>query len=196
MKRLLPKLRPRRSKRRGALFHYYLAYVTLTSSILILAGICLHTILQSDQTDRRVALFLNSLRRCETILRRDANEAAVTLNSNSKITLNARGGDQIEWNSDRGIVTRTETSGGETFSSDRFVFPAGSRVEMESRPNGAIVVRFVEPSAFVKYSAVGSGGLNQSKPVEEALPPTPRGAAAQPVVEVVLQSQTEEISIP
>ena len=187
MKRMLPPTARRISQRRGALFHYYLAYVTLTSSILLLAGICLHTILQSDQTDRRIALFLNSLRRCEQILREDADEAVVTLVSASNLTIARENNVQIQWTADRGIVTRTETQGGESLSSDRFVFPAGSRIEMQSRDDGATVVRFIEPSVFVKYSAVGSGGLNRNKPVEEALPATPAAAAPQPVAEVIIR---------
>ena len=64
---------------------------------------------------------------------------------------------------------------------------AGSRIEMQSRDDGATVVRFIEPSVFVKYSAVGSGGLNRNKPVEEALPATPAAAAPQPVAEVIIR---------
>ena len=182
--------------RRGAIFHYYLAYVTLTSSILLLAGICLHTILQSDLTDRRIALFLHSLRRCEQHLRDDSEAAELDVVSASNLKMTRDNGVQIQWSSDRGIVTRIETQGDETLSSDRFVFPAGSRIEMQSRDEQTIVVRFIEPSAFVKYSAVGSGGLNRNKPVDEALPPAPSAAAPQSIVEILLQSREPLRPIP
>jgi len=187
MKRLLLAPARRKPNRCGAIFHYYLAYVTLTSSILIMAGNVLHTILQSDQTDRRVSLFLHSLLRCERILRADADAAKRTVESDSALTLSRDDGVQIDWAADRGILTRLETQDGKSLSSDRFIFPAGSRIEMKIRDDGATVLRFSEPSAFVKYSAVGSGGLNRNKAVEEALPPTPAAAAVQPVTEIVLQ---------
>ncbi len=189
MKLIIQRPPQKGSQRRGAIFHYYLAYVSLTSSILLMAGVCLHTILQSDQTDRRIAMFLNSLRRCEQILRDDSDAATISVVSDSSLMIARNDEVQIQWAADRGIVTRSETLDGATQSSDRFVFPAGSRIEMQSRDDGAIVVRFIEPSAFVKYSAVGSGGLNRHKPVEEAFPKTPKAAAAQPVVEIVLQPQ-------
>ena len=181
-------LNPAREKLRrcGAIFHYYLAYVTLVSSILIMTGNVLHTILQSDQTDRRVSMFLHSLLRCERILRADADATKPSVDSDSALTLTRDDGVQILWQADRGILTRLETQDRNTLSSDRFVFPAGSRIEMRTRDDGATVLRFSEPSAFVKYSAVGSGGLNRNKAVEEALPPTPTAAAAQAVTEIIL----------
>ncbi len=186
MKRSLPAPARRTSSRCGAIFHYYLAYVTLVSSILIMSGNVLHTILQSDQTDRRVSLFLHSLLRCERILRADADAATRTVDSDSALTLTREDGIQIHWAADRGILTRLETQAGKSLSSDRFIFPAGSRIEIKTRDDGATVLRFSEPSAFVKYSAVGSGGLNRNKAVEEAIPPTPPAAAAQPITEIVL----------
>ncbi len=187
MNRSLPQSARSVSRRRGALFHYYLAYVTLMSSILLMAGTCLHTILQSDQTDRRVSLFLHSLLRCERILRADVEAAKLTLDSDAALTLARDDGIQIRWAADRGILTRLETQSEELLSSDRFVFPAGSKIEMKIRDDGATVVRFFEPSVFVKYSAVGNGGLNRNKPITEAFPPTPEGAAVQPVTEIILQ---------
>ena len=186
MKRSLPNSARRKSNRCGALFHYYLAWVTLTSSILVMTGNVLHTILQSDQTDRRVSLFLHSLLRCEQMLRADASSAERTVDSESALTFSRDDGVQIHWVADRGVLTRQETQNGESLSSDRIVFPAGSGIEMKTRDDGATVLTFSEPSAFVKYSAVGSGGLNRNKSVEEALPPTPAAAAAQSVTEIIL----------
>jgi len=186
MKRSLYTSARKKSLRCGAIFHYYLAYVTLVSSILMMTGSVLHTILQSDQTDRQVSMFLHSLLRCERTLRADADAANPSVDSDSALTLTQEDGVQIHWAVDRGILTRLETQDGKSLSSDRFIFPAGSRIEMKTRDDGATVLRFSEPSAFVKYSAVGSGGVNRNKAVEEALPPTPTAAAAQPVTEIIL----------
>lgn len=187
MKRSLPQFAPENHRRRGALFHYYLAYVTLVSSVLLMTGSCLHTILQSEQTDRRVSLFLHSLLRCERMLRADAADAALTVDSSTSLTLAQDDGVQVHWLADRGILTRQETQGSETLSSDRFIFPAGSRIEIAARDAGAAVVRIFEPSVFVKYSESGNGGLNRHKPLDESLPATPTAAAVQPVTEIVLQ---------
>jgi len=175
------------SCRRGALFHYYLAYLTLVSSVFLMAGTVLHTILQSEQTDRRVSMFLHSLLRCERILRADANTATPAIESVSAMTFTQTDGVQMRWSADRGILTRTEKQGDETLKSDRFLFPAGSKIEIQSRDDGATVFRFLEPSFFVKYSAVGSGALNRHKPIDEALPATPAAAAVQPVTEIILR---------
>lgn len=176
----------RSNRRRGALFHYYLAYLTLVSSVFLMAGTCLHTILKSEQSDRRISMFLHSLLRCERILRDDAEESTPTLESDSAMTFAQSDGVKIHWSADRGILTRTEKQGDETLKSDRFLFPAGSKIQIQSRDDGATVFRFLEPSFFVKYSAVGSGALNRNKPINEALPTTP-AAATQPVTEIILR---------
>jgi hypothetical protein len=186
MKRHLSQSVQCKSKRRGALFHYYLAYVTLTSSILVMAGTCLHTILQSDQTDRRVSLFLQSLLRCERMLRADADGAKWKIDSDAALTINRDDSVEIHWVADRGILTRQEQLDGKTLSSDRYIFPAGSKVGIGTRDDGATVLSFYEPSAFVRYSAAGNGGLNRNKSADEAHPPTPAAAAVQPVTEIVL----------
>lgn len=186
MKRIRPQSGRCRSNRRGAIFHYYLAWVTLTSSILLMAGTCLHTILQSDEADRRVSLFLQSLLRCERMLRADADDAKWKIAADAALTINRDDNVQIHWVADRGIVTRQEQLDGKTLSSDRFIFPAGSKVEIGTRDDGATVLSFREPSAFVRYSAAGNGGLNRNKSIDEAHPPTPAAAAVQPVTEIVL----------
>lgn len=187
MKRSLAQSTRKIHCRRGALFHYYLAYVTLVSSVLIMTGNCLHTILQSEQTDRRVSLFLHSILRSERMLRADAAASQLTVDSDSALTIAQGDGVKIHWVADRGILTRQETQGSEILNSDRFVFPAGSKIEIAARDDGATVVKFFEPSVFVRYSEVGSGGLNRNKPLDEAFPATPAAAAVQPVTEIVLQ---------
>ena len=187
MKRNLPQPNRKIHRRRGALFHYYLAYVTLVSSVLLMTGSCLHTILQSEQTDRRVSLFLHSLLRCERMLRADTTAAQLTVDSDSALTIAQEDGVQIHWVADRGILTRLGTQGGETLNLERYIFPAGSKIEIVARDDGATVVKFFEPSVFVKYSEVGSGGLNRNKPHDEAFPAAPAAAVVQPVTEIVLQ---------
>lgn len=186
MKRRLSQSTRKIQRRRGALFHYYLAYVTLVSSVLLMTGSCLHTILQSEQSDRRVSLFLHSLLRCERMLRADTTAAQLTVESDSALMIAQDDGVRIHWVADRGILTRQETHGSETLNSDRFVFPAGSRINIAAREDGATVMKFFEPSVFVRYSDAGSGGLNRNKPLDEAFPTPPVAAAAQPVTEIVL----------
>ncbi len=62
--------------RTGSMFHYYLVYLLLTSSIMSTVGLCLHTILKSDHSDTQAAWQVRTLHRLEQQLRFD-NEQAV-----------------------------------------------------------------------------------------------------------------------
>jgi hypothetical protein len=75
-------------------------------------------------------------------------------------------------------------------AADRFVFPAGSQVLFQQDENGLVVVRIVEPSAFVKYPAAGHGGSNLQKPVEVTNPPVNSAIAKPGVVEILLRGVT------
>ena len=65
----------RRRNRRGAIFHYYLMYLLLTSILLSTAGFCLHMILDADQVDERISRHLRTLLRFDRRLREDSDLA-------------------------------------------------------------------------------------------------------------------------
>ena len=173
--------------RRGAFFNYIMVYLTLSSVLMTAAGLCLHSVLRADSSDRREALLLSSLQRAEHQLRDDSRDHTTALVSPEELTIETDGEAIIRWQASRGILTRTAAKSGQTIASDRFVFPAGSIIEMVPGPETSIVVRVTEPSAFVTYSPSGSGGSNLNKPVEEASPATPSHVAQPKAAEIRLR---------
>ena len=180
----------RQVQRRGSLFHMTMIYMTMASALLTLAGTVLHTILKADTSDRREAMFLTSLLRAEQQLRDDAD--AGSLKAESAEILTATRADQtiVTWSTDRGILNRVVRQGDTKTAADRFLFPAGSQVRFQQNENGTVVVRILEPSAFVKYPAAGHGGSNLQKPVEVTNPPVNSAIAKPGVVEILLRGVT------
>jgi hypothetical protein len=165
-------------------------YLTMASALLTLAGTVLHTILKADTTDRREAMFLTSLLRAEHQLRDDANAGSLKAESAEILTATKLDQTIVTWSTDRGILNRVVRQGDAKTAADRFVFPAGSQVLFQQDENGLVVVRIVEPSAFVKYPAAGHGGSNLQKPVEVTNPPVNSAIAKPGVVEILLRGVT------
>jgi hypothetical protein len=180
----------RQVQRRGSLFHMTMIYLTMASALLTLAGTVLHTILKADTTDRREAMFLTSLLRAEHQLRDDANAGSLKAESAEILTATKLDQTIVTWSTDRGILNRVVRQGDAKTAADRFVFPAGSQVLFQQDENGLVVVRIVEPSAFVKYPAAGHGGSNLQKPVEVTNPPVNSAIAKPGVVEILLRGVT------
>lgn len=181
---------PQQIQRRGSLFHVTMIYMTMASALLTLAGTVLHTILKADTSDRREAMFLTSLLRAEQQLRNDADTG--NLKAESAEILTATMADQtiVTWSTDRGIMNRVTRQGDTKIATDRFIFPAGSQVLFQQEESSTVVVRIVEPSALVKYSAAGHGGSNLQKPAEVTNPPVNSAIAKPGVVEIVLRGVT------
>ena len=178
---------PRQIQRRGSLFHMTIIYMTLASALLTLAGTVLHTILKADTSDRREAMFLMSLLRAEQQLRNDAEAGRLKVESTEILTATMSDQTIVTWSTDRGILNRVARQGDAKAAADRFIFPAGSQVVFQQDETGTVVVRIVEPSAFVKYPAAGHGGSNLQKPVEVTNPPVNTAIAKPGVVEIVLR---------
>ena len=176
--------------RRGSLFHMTIIYMTMASALLTLAGTVLHTILKADTSDRRESLFLMSLLRAEQQFRNDADAGRLKVESAEILTATASDQTIVTWSTDRGILNRVARQGDTKTAADRFIFPAGSQVLFSQDETGTVVVRIVEPSAFVKYSAAGHGGSNLQKPVEVTNPPVNSAIAKPGVVEIMLRGVT------
>jgi hypothetical protein len=173
--------------RRGTLFHHTLIYMTIASALMTLGGLCLHTMLKADVSQRRDALFLSSLLRLEDQLREDSRDDSLTLESESTLIVTRNDGTMIRWNSERSILHRRLSRGEETLSADRFIFPAGSQIQFESGDENSVIVRIIEPSVFVTYAAAADGGSNLRKPAEEATPKTPAHVAQPGIAEIRLK---------
>jgi hypothetical protein len=188
MKRLIPSPSSRKSaqaaacstrpRRRGTLFHQTMIYMTLASSLMTVGGLCLHSILRADTADRKVALFLSSLMRAESQLRDDSRlslTGGARLESPEVLTCAVDDQTQVRWTSDRGILTRTkvlaETS--RILETDRYIFPAGSRIEMSQDTADSVSIQIIEPSAFLNYASAAHGGTNLNKVAAGSTPALP-----------------------
>jgi hypothetical protein len=189
LKKSTRRLRP--IQRRGSLFHMTIIYMTMASALLTLAGTVLHTILKADTSDRREALMLMSLLRAEQQLRHDADAGTLKVESAEILTATTLDQTIVTWSTDRGILSRVARQGDTKTATDRFIFPAGSQVVFQQDETGTVVVRIVEPAAFVKYSAAGHGGSNLQKPVEVTNPPVNSAIARPGVVEIVLRGVSQ-----
>ena len=170
---------PRQIQRRGSMFHVTMIYLTMASALLT-----------ADTSDRREAMFLTSLLRAEQQLRDDADAGSLKAESAEILTATMPDQATVTWSTDRGILNRVARQGETKTATDRFIFPAGSQVLFQQEETGTVVVRIVEPSAFVKYSAAGHGGSNLQKPVEVTNPPVNSAIAKPGVVEIVLRGVT------
>ena len=175
------------SARKGAFFHYVLIYMTVAAALMTTAGVCLHSILKADASERRESLFLNSMMRAEHQLRVDSQSSGFVCDSATAIVVQSPEQTNIRWAADQSFLTRSETRGDEAVSSDRFIFPAGSQISMQEGPENSVVIRITEPSAFVTYSELANGGSNRSKPAEEATPATPAHVAQPNFAEIHLR---------
>ena len=181
---------PRQFQRRGSMFHVTMIYLTMASALLTLAGTVLHNILKADTSDRREAMFLTSLLRAERQLRDDADVGSLKAESAEILTATTADQTIVTWSTDRGILNRVVRQGDTKTAADRFIFPAGSQVFFSQAETDTVVVRIVEPSAFVKYPAAGHGGSNLQKPVEVTNPPVNSAIGKPGVVEIVLRGVT------
>ena len=176
-----------RSFRRGTMLLYIMIYMTIGAALMVTAGLCLHAILKSDSSERRESLFLSSLQRAEHQLRADSADYGVTYESVTSLVATTPDETIVQWTAGRGILNRTVKRQEVTAASDRYIFPAGSRIIMEQEPDNSVVIRITEPSAFVTYSQAANGGSNRNKPVEEASPATPSHVGQPNTVEIHLQ---------
>jgi hypothetical protein len=146
-----------RSNRPGTLLHYVKVYMAVASALMTTCGICLHTILKADTRDRSAALFLSTLRRVDQQIRRDHSDGAVVRESETRLSF-VIDATNIQWNCDRGILTREERRGEEVRHSERYIFPAGSAITFLQRNDRLIVLSILEPDPSHVRPSLASGG--------------------------------------
>lgn len=161
--------------------------MTILSSLLGTCGICLHTLFRLDHKERVTSQLLDNLRRMEQQLREDAGRGTINSDSGRWRIQGAVAGELIVWSESRGIVQREFTESGELSQRERYVFPAGTRVEFGDPVGGVAVVRIREGSFFVRYPEAGDGGAVRNKPEAVALPAAPAGVVKSGEIEIHLQ---------
>lgn len=170
--------------RKGSLFPSVMIYMTVSSILMGLCGLAIHTMLRSDRIERQATLLLNSLRRAEDSLRRDKQFAPMTLISDSELTIETKNDPtQIRWTTERGVLHRTEFRNDAVQRRERFIFPAGTTIRFVSTAPQEILVRIEEPSPLAVYPVAGNGGLADGKPYPEI----PDGAAPRPAIDIRLK---------
>jgi hypothetical protein len=149
-------------------FPIVLVQLFITSVLLTIGGLCLHTALRSDRHERQSMLLLRTLTRLEQQLRADERESRlVAASSASEMTFADLSGQRgvATWRTDRGIVERIEGDLSSPNARETYVFPAGYSVEFVVEP-GSVVVRIFEGAPLVKYRESASGGLARGAAAE------------------------------
>ena len=152
--------------RRGAIFHYYFAYVLVSSALATTCGIFVHTLLKAEFEDARIADQRRTLMRMESQLRRDAREADTIQVVDGRLEFqtsesSAAKTKTVQWIVRRHVVERavvassasssTAASGSEPASAeqtgppDRFLFRAGSEIRFLKPDDDPVVVQVADP---------------------------------------------------
>ena len=143
--------------RRGAIFHYYLMYLLLTSILLSTAGFSLHMILDADQVDERISQHLKTLLRLERRLREDAGLAK---DCSIAEALNFKVGEaSIAWQIDGNRVTRQQT-GEQHDTFEHFVLAAGTELSLEAE-KPFVTLTITEAPVRIEGKPVDSAGRPQ-----------------------------------
>ncbi|MEZ6124842.1 MAG: hypothetical protein R3C49_16970 [Planctomycetaceae bacterium] len=133
-----------RHRRKGGIFHYYMMYLFLTGSIMLMGGAFLHAVLKAEAADARTAQQMKTLLQLESTLRQDFILAATPhVNADgNKLTICSDGNDdsqQIVWTASENVVHRRILEGETPRSQERFLFSAGSQGRFELQPDRLVV---------------------------------------------------------
>jgi len=161
--------------------------MTILSALLGTCGMCLQAMFRLDHRQRVSSQLLDSLRRMERQLREDAVAGVLSGGGGVWRIEAGAGGDVIVWSESRGVVQRERTAAGAIESRERYVFPAGARVEFGDLLSGDAVVRVREGSRLVRYPEAGDGGAVRNKPEAVALPAAPAGGVEALAIEIHLR---------
>lgn len=166
--------------RRGTIFHYYLIYLLLTSTLLIVAGICMHTILKADHQDEQISRQLRSLLRIQQALRQDVSLANKASLNGDRLVLQTGSDTETQWKVDQNIVSRDVTQNQSPFATDRFVFRRGTEAAFETG-SGLLSLRLTDPPLVRHQTSQKADSPDESvamgrKAVEVIVPlPAPGG---------------------
>lgn len=181
----------RSSSRRGAMLPMALFQLFLTSVLLTIGGVCLHTALRSDRSERQSVLLLRTLVRLEQQLRADERDSRTVIVQSPTELVFRNLSDQRElvtWRTASGSVERLEGDLSSPNGRESYIFPAGYSVEF-AEASGWVVVRIREGLPLVKYRESGSGGLSRnSAVVPRVLPSAADGDVGRRAIEVRLRS--------
>lgn len=191
MKHSSSRCRRRRRRRCGAMLPMALFQMFLTSVLLTIGGVCLHTAMRSDRAERHSVLLLRTLARLEQQLRADERDSrTLIVQSPTELVFNdltdQRG--LVTWRTERGVLERLEGDLSSPNGRESYTFPAGYSLEFLDE-SGWAVVRIREGLPLVKYRESGSGGMSgNSAAVPRALTSAADGDVGGRAIEMRLRS--------
>jgi len=146
MKRYCPhSIQQHARHRRGAVFAYVMAYVTLSMLLLGLTGTTLHLIMRSSQTDQRLFQDLSRIRDVESAIREDAvladqiqiEDNIATLSTASRV---------VTWTVSDNRITREETTGDTRDALMRVIFRRATELSFITQSDSLFALRITPPA--------------------------------------------------
>lgn len=185
--------------RRGALFHYYMMYLFLTSILMTSAGLCIHAILKADRLDAEVSQQLKLLLRLDDQLREDCRAGSVVENTETRLVVDdsLTAGQRMEWVVEDHTLVRTTLKDQQVRNSAVFVFRKGSSLSFHaSNEHPEVVLTIEEPSSYEPSSSDNSSKFATVNRLQMILP-LRTSASLQPEVndadsEKISDSSTED----
>lgn len=143
----------RHANRRGALFHYYMMYLFLSSVLLTTSGMCIHVVLKADSADAKIALDLKTLLRLEERLRGDAVQSAgLETREDGFEFSHTAGARQFRWSVNKNALRREDIENGDMVASERFVFSRGTTFEFATDAKQFVVTLWEPPFGVPQVS--------------------------------------------
>ncbi len=137
---------PRWQRRAGTLFHYYLSYLFMTSVLLTMTGLCLHTVLKADRLDNQASRYLKTLLRMEGDLRADERDAVDVVSTATELTFHLpQAGNNVRWVARDNVLTREKHNENGLMTSNRFVFRKGTSLGFTAESETEVRLRVTDP---------------------------------------------------
>lgn len=203
--------------RRGAIFHYYFAYVLVSSALATTCGIFVHTLLKAEFEDARIADQRRTLMRMESQLRRDSRDADTIQVVDGHLEFqtpesSAAETKTVQWSVRRHVVERTVVSlyasaastavesGSEPAAAqpgppDRFLFRAGSKIRFLNPDNQPVVVQIEDAPPLPSVRPLSSEEPSATtEPVAEVATEVPTTLTSRRIIEIYLTPKASSVS--
>jgi hypothetical protein len=204
--------------RRGVIFHYYFAYVLVSSALATTCGIFAHTLLKAEFEDARIADQRRTLMRMESQLRRDSRDAETIQVVDGHLEFktpesSAAENKAVQWSVRRHVVERTVLSSSASASStvaesgseptpaaqpgppDRFLFRAGSEIRFLNPDNQPVVVQIEDAPTLPSVRPLTSEEPSATaEPVAEVATEVPTTLTSRRIVEIYLTPKASSVS--
>ena len=131
--------------RRGAVFAYVMAYMTLSMLLLGLTGTTLHLIMRSSQTDQRLFEDLSRISDVESALREDAVLADQIQIEDNLATLSTVS-HVVTWTVNDNRITREETNGDTRDALMQVIFRRATELSFITQSDSLFALRITPPA--------------------------------------------------